>query len=371
MDRFVELYKTYEGFTCLVTVDPNGLITSMNQNFLLGIKQNDLTCLFDICSGQFDKDYYERIFKHVLNGYPWRDEVRFQNEKGEVFWLDCQILANSKGNEIFIVGIDVTQRKENETLIQEQRKQLFVQSQFSALGEMASGIAHEINNPLSIISALAHLLKDLAEKDNLNKKSVLDIFGNIESTVKRISSIIKGLRNIARNPTKDEAEYICFQDILNDVFPLFEEKFKSKGIEIRKELPVEVIQKKTMLQKVQISQVLINLLNNSFDEILDKELESPWVLIGISLKNEKFTVEVRDCGNGIEESVRQKIFNPFYTQKDIGKGTGLGLSLSLSMIQRHEGNLWVDESSPNTSFKFTIPLKLEPKASTHTIETKV
>lgn len=362
MNRNQELQNAFDAFTCLLNLDWEGKVLNMNRNLKNCLNGDELpNSIFELCSGQFNSDYYQRIFDHVLKGFPWRDEIRFESSSGKNFWLDCQILASTDKSEIFIVGIEISGRKKNEELIQEQRKQIFIQSQFSALGEMASGIAHEINNPLSIISASAYYLKDLAESDNLDKEEVLDIFTDVEKTVTRISNIIRGLRNIARNPTVDDFDYLPLSEVFDDVFPLFMEKLKSKGIDLIKEIDPEIASIRTGLQKVQISQILINLLNNAFDEILEKNYESPWIKVSLTLKESKFVIEVRDCGAGIDPAVQEKIFNPFFTQKDIGKGTGLGLSLSLSMAQRHGGLLWVDQECPNTSFKLSIPLSTKGK----------
>lgn len=361
MNRSQELKKIYESFVTSFSIRPSGEIVEQNMNFKLLFNGKDIpTSIYDLVSGQFNQDYHNRMIDHVLKGFPWRDEIRFSF--GDVlFWLDVQMspLKTEDGLQITYVGIDLTSRKRNEDLIKEQQKQIFTQSQFSALGEMASGVAHEINNPLTILSASAFYLKDMAEGPEIDQDQLIEISQDVEQTVNRISNIIQGLRNIARDPSKEEFSVKTFKEIIDDVLPICSEKFKSAGIELQLDFGKGLDLLPLRILPIQVSQIILNLLNNSYDEIKEKSIPNPWVLIRLSLDNDqsKFQIEVRDSGKGIPKAIQDSIFNPFYTQKEIGKGTGLGLSLSKSMAERHKGKLEIDNSCPNTSFKLTLPYR--------------
>lgn len=363
MDRTQQLEKIYDNFLCSFTIKPNGEIVDYNNIFKsLLYFQEPPRSIYELVSDEFGDDYHERLIEHVMSGYPWRDEIRFSYGDA-LFWLDVQIITQETEDDVYItyMGVDLTNRKKNEELIKEQQRQIFTQSQFSALGEMASGVAHEINNPLSILSASSFLLKTLATKKEPKPETLMKLSEDIEKTVIRISSIIQGLRNIARDPTKEEFEVTNFGRIMNDVLPICSEKFKSNGIDLQVDYGEGLDELPLRLLPVQMSQIILNLLNNSYDEIKEKEYDSPWILIKLCVdkKNDNFIIEVRDCGNGIPQEIQDVIFNPFFTQKEIGKGTGLGLSLSQSMVRRHGGSLKINNESDNTSFKILLPLTIQ------------
>lgn len=363
MDRTQQLEKIYDNFLCSFTITKSGEIVDYNNIFKsLLYFQDPPKTIFELTSEEFGDDYHQRLIEHVLSGYPWRDEIRFAYGDA-LFWLDVQIITHEKDGEVFItyMGVDLTNRKKNEELIKEQQRQIFTQSQFSALGEMASGVAHEINNPLSILSASAYLLRNMAKNENPNPESMINLSNDIDKTVTRISNIIQGLRNIARDPSKEEFEITTFKRILDDVLPICSEKFKSHGIDLQVDSGEDLDSMPLNVLPVQLSQIMLNLLNNAYDEIREKKYDSPWILIKLDRDKRKhnFVIEVRDCGKGIPREIQDVIFNPFFTQKEIGKGTGLGLSLSQSMAQRHKGNLIIDNDSPNTSFKLILPFQPE------------
>ena len=363
MNQNANSYKSaVEQLACTLVITPEGKLVEANNLFLMHSGATDLssTMISDFTHGQYDQDYYERILKHVQQGFTWRDEVKMQYKENEPFWLDINIapLADGSGN-ILLIGFDITERKTNEEIIKMQQQQLFTQSQFSALGEMASGIAHEINNPLAIIATSTAVIKQMMKFDSLDPEMLSRITSDVDSTVKRISKIIQGLRNISRDPNKDEFEITNISDILDDVLSLCEEKFRGHGVNFTvsnledfKDIPIEVL-------KVQLSQVILNLLNNAYDAIGEREHpdHDPWIDLKINYdqETELMTLTVTDCGPGISNSIAEKIFNPFFTTKDIGKGTGLGLSLSNAILKRHKGKLYINHQHENTQFVLEFP----------------
>lgn len=239
--------------------------------------------------------------------------------------------------------------------LEEQKSIAFQASKMSALGEMAGGIAHEINNPLTIISSTATIMEKMHSQGKLSDELLISSIGNIKKTLLRISKIINGLRTVTRNSKDDYFEDVCIRDILVDVLGLSSERFRSFGIDLQIELDNKIFDEEIYCDRVQLSQVLINLLGNSFDAV--ETLETKWVKVEAMTDGFQYTLSVSDSGRGIPKEVKDKIFQPFYTSKAVGKGTGLGLSISSKIIEKMEGTLSIDETSPHTTFIIRLPLK--------------
>ncbi len=253
--------------------------------------------------------------------------------------------------------LDITEQKRVSDLITEQQIKLASSARLSALGEMAGGIAHEINNPLAIINLRIHQLTQLATKGDVNAEAVSRIGAQIEATAVRISKIIKALHTVARESEFDPFEKVKVNSLLSEVFELCYQRMRKNGIQVQ----IGNIKDDLFLEckRVQISQVLINLLNNAFDAVINERVR--WIRLTAEeidingLTSVEFSIS--DSGPGIPDDCRQKIFQPFFTTKDIGKGTGLGLSISKGIIEAHSGTIWLDAKSEQTRLVFQLPQK--------------
>lgn len=248
--------------------------------------------------------------------------------------------------------------QEAKTQIVKQQELLILNSKMSSLGEMASGIAHEINTPLAVIALRVVLLKEACNAENfavVGRKMVMDACTIIERTTHRIAKIITGLRAFARDGASDPFQYTDIQSIIDDTLDLCGEKFRSSGVDLQLEVP----ERKLFLscRSTQISQVLLNLLSNSFDAI--ETSEQKWIKIKALDLGEEIELSVADSGQGIAPAIRSKLAQPFFTTKDVGKGTGLGLSISRGIVMDHGGRLFLDEQSENTRFVIVLPKNQE------------
>jgi C4-dicarboxylate-specific signal transduction histidine kinase len=223
----------------------------------------------------------------------------------------------------------------------------------ASLGEMAGGIAHEINNPLSIILGYASKISRQLSKPIPEIDSLISDIEKIKETTKRISKIINGLKTFSRSGENDMFLDVSVKTIIEDSLGLCQEKFKLFGVDIiLEEIPDLFFE----CRATQISQILVNLFNNAFDAI--SVLSTKWIRIEIiELTDHRLQIAVTDSGGGISEANVAKIMQPFFTTKEVGKGTGLGLSISLGIAQDHGGILKIDSSSKNTRFVLELPLK--------------
>ncbi len=359
----IEAYnKALDQFAITELTDNKGVILDVNKNFekISGFKRSEVVGRSHelIRSGYHSQDFYEQMWKVLEAGEVWRAEMRNITKTGETFWVDTAIapMKNEK-NEIeqyIAVRFDITSRKKNEELILKQRAQMVSQSRLSALGEMAGGIAHEINNPLSIISTSMGSMKKMIAKNMVKTQLFTELIEDIEHTIVRITRIISGLRNISREATRENYDTCQIEEILTDVLSVCAEKFKSNGVEFNVKLDSESKNKNFKAMRVQLSQVILNLLSNAYDAIA--QANEKWINLVITSSDEYLMIKCIDSGPGISEEIQNKIFQPFFTTKEIGKGTGLGLSLSLEIVKRHEGKFFLDIDSPNTCFVIMIPL---------------
>ncbi|MCC2679281.1 MAG: domain S-box protein [Pseudobdellovibrio sp.] len=219
----------------------------------------------------------------------------------------------------------------------------------SALGEMAGGIAHEINNPLAVILGKTHLLKQKLENGSLDQNGLKD-FEKIEATVERIAKIIKSLKLYSRNAENDPIVSSNLSNIIQDTLELCSARFRNEGIEVQVNCDPEF---DIECRSAQISQLLMNLLNNAYDAVHD--LPKKWVRISVENRISDYVFTVTDSGEGIPEHVVPKIMQPFYSTKELGKGMGLGLSTALGIAEAHQGTFEYDRQSQNTKFVLTLP----------------
>jgi C4-dicarboxylate-specific signal transduction histidine kinase len=243
--------------------------------------------------------------------------------------------------------------------VQERTEQLFLAeaklvstAKMSALGEMAGGIAHEINTPLGTIGMIADQLTEMLKEDGeLDREEAAQMTETVAVTVSRIGLIIQGLRTFSRDGSRDRFDQSSVKQIVESTLALCGEKVKSGGIEVSVSSIGDEIS--IACRPVQISQVLLNLINNACDAI--SHLDEKWLKISVEEKQDHIELSVTDSGSGVAEAVREKVFQPFFTTKDIGKGTGLGLSVSKGIADAHRGQLFIDSACANTRFVLRLP----------------
>lgn len=229
-------------------------------------------------------------------------------------------------------------------------KKIIFESKMKTLGEMASGMAHEVNNPLMILLSSVEVLRGtMSETDNLEQKS--NILTNIEKSIERIRLIVRGLKTFSRNSENDPFHKSPLQEIIRDTLSLCQDRINQNGITIKCSIPEDPCL--VNCRPAQLTQVLVNLLNNARDAVAD--YPEKWIRLDVSIDADHYIVRVTDGGHGISEEIQEKIFHPFFTTKDIGLGTGLGLSISKGIIQDHLGQLFVDNTCANTCFTITLP----------------
>lgn len=234
----------------------------------------------------------------------------------------------------------------------EHQSQLMTAAKFSALGEMAGGIAHEINSPLTAILMRAQQMQVLLNRSPIDENQLRHCCKSVELMSIRISKIINGMKKFSRvSDSNQPFESIPLASILDDSFALCAEKFRNTGIQMQFNLPDEKIL--ISCRAVEISQVILNILNNAADATEGQSDRK--ILVSVTQKPNSVEIRIADNGPGIKKEVAEKLFEPFFTTKPVGKGTGLGLSISMGLIKGHKGQLRLDTSSSQTCFVIELP----------------
>ena len=282
-------------------------------------------------------------------------KYRFLQKNGKIIWVQGKavILKDSSGLPMGSIGgvLDISNEIEQQNLVEAQKLQLVHGDRMRALGQMAGGISHELNNPLAVIEMNVNLIREMAEDNVLEPKFAISTSNKISSIISRISAIIRGLQVFARDGTHDPFTATSVHDLIDETLMLCKDRFEREHVELKYEDTDRALL--INCRPVQVSQVIVNLLGNALDAV--KTLSNPWVKIEVTVDTDWVYLHVIDSGLGIPAPLRDKIMDPFFTTKEIGKGTGLGLSISMGIMNSHDGSIEYDTQSLNTAFVVKFP----------------
>ena len=278
------------------------------------------------------------------------NQISFTKQIGDLYF---KILLNkmSGQNKISILGFDVTEDFNKQNTINQIQAKAVQTSKLAVLGELAAGVAHEINNPLMILTSVAFVVQKHIEQNKYDQ--LPEKLDKIQSTITRISRIVNGLRTYARDGENDSMMPVNIADVILESLELCVESIRYQNIEITFDNQMSV-PPVVNCRDTQISQVILNLISNAKDAVLP--LQEKWIKVILKQVENKAVLQVIDSGSGISLDIREQIFQPFFTTKDVGNGTGLGLSISTEIIKMHYGRLFIDQTVPNTCFTIELPL---------------
>jgi C4-dicarboxylate-specific signal transduction histidine kinase len=248
------------------------------------------------------------------------------------------------------------QRREQE--LRDKQEQLVQAGKLATLGELTTGIAHELNNPLNNIGLFVGNAIDLMMLGGADRERFLEELDSAMQQVRKASEIISHLRTFGRAAPVTR-EPVAINEVIRRSLSLMQEQMRLRQIEVQVDLcasdPVVVG------SAIQLEQVFINLLTNARDAVA--RAPERVVSIQCGLTEDFAELSVSDTGPGIPVELEQRIFDPFFTTKEVGKGTGLGLSITYGILKEHHGTIWVAKNPPGEGATFVVQLPLAKEAT--------
>ena len=283
-------------------------------------------------------------------------QVRQLNRRGLTLFVNIRISpAEYPGKKVLLVTTsDITKRLEAE-------QQLIQASKMATLGEMATGIAHELNQPLSVIkTASSFFIRKIDRNEPIEEEILFNVLHKVDNNVDRATRIINHMRQFARKSDLNLVK-VQINDVLHNAFEIFSQQLKLRGIEV-------IWQKEKKLPRInadpsRLEQVFINLLINARDAIEERwgpqviEKAEKKIILKTRSDGDKIVCEICDTGRGVPQAMADKIFEPFFTTKEVGKGTGLGLSISYGIVKDCGGTIQATDHKPEGAcFILTFPV---------------
>ena len=275
-----------------------------------------------------------------------------QRRDGSTFPMELSVgEARTDHSRVFTGFIrDLTRRHATEVRLEEMQAELAHASRVSAMGTMASALAHELNQPLTAVANYVEAARDLLANPNAeNVSTVRDALGDAATQAVRAGQIVRRLRDfIARGDTDKRVEDL--RGLINEANALALIGVAEMGIDIRIEIDERI--DGVLVDKVQIQQVMVNLIRNAVEALTDAP-QRRLTISAVPIAGKMVQVSVVDTGSGLDADVESKLFQPFVSTKDAG--LGLGLSICQTIIEAHDGLIWLDKpKGGGTAFRFTL-----------------
>jgi two-component system NtrC family sensor kinase len=343
----------------VVTTDHKGYITYVNRAFreLVGLRSHQIV-------GKHISIFYKdgidqaRQIMNKLREFGRLRDYEFNMKIGEKIVsirTSDTLLYDDYGEIVGTMGVfqDITARKKLSEKLSATQAELIQAVKIRAIGDLVTGVAHEINNPLMASDTLLYLLEEnLDDNPELKRRVLL-----IKECNRRIQDIVNKLREFSR---QEEVKFtdMDVNDAVQSVMAITRQQLLNQGVEVKLELGRGL--PKVLGDKNQIEQVLLNIISNARDAMEGKPEKELTIRTHLNRNGRQVKIGLRDTGIGMTEEQIEQIFNPFFTTKDSGKGVGLGLSICYRIIEAHQGKIEVKSTvNAGTELTVSLPVYLE------------
>ena len=313
-------------------------------------------------SGRHERAFYEQLWTTIQAGRVWQGELINRRRDGTLY-TDSQTItpvrdAQGRASHFVAIKQDVTEQRRAEAELQRQRETLYQSEKLAAMGQLLAGVAHELNNPLSVLVGQAYLLLEQIKEGPLAKRG-----RQISEAAERCARIVKNFLALARQ-YPPERQQVALNHVVQGVVELLAYPLRVDNIEVAYDLAVDL--SPFWADPHQLHQVVVNLVTNAHQAMRDVSPRQRRLTLTTQPLPHGTGVQlaVADTGPGIPPEVRHRVFEPFFTTKPPGQGTGLGLSLCQGIVEGHGGTMGVD-SEPGQGARFWVNLPIgEPPAAT-------
>jgi len=356
--RLQTLFDTAAEF--IFVIDPEDRITQANRYVFerTGYTNNDVIghSIKEFLT-ENSQNFCECDFPILQERGHCRSDIEFVCNDGSILQMECSATAipdkNGKIKSFLVIQHDVTERKLAEEASKSHQRELAHVARLGTMGEMVTGMAHELNQPLTALISYCGTAASLVNSLPSSPQQLGEILELATEQAHRAGDIIRNLREFVGKESKDK-EAFEVDRVIYDIVTFLKSEVQKSGVRIELHLGGQAC--KVTANRVQIEQVLVNLVRNSLEAFEHTKTVDGRIDIQTRLlPNDMFEVIVTDNGPGIDAAMAGKIFDQFHTSKE--SGMGIGLSLSRSIIEAHGGRLWVDESHQNGAlFGFVLPV---------------
>lgn len=287
-------------------------------------------------------------------GYTAKLRLLFKDGSIKYVINSAEVETNEIGEAVKFFGIiqDITEQTIQHNLVNEQNMRLASINNYVAIGEMAGGVAHEINNPLAIIKGKLDVIESSIRNEIPSDHKIFEHLKSVDKAVQRVVVVVNSLKRISEYKIDSKLIELNLEEVIKDAIALCLEKITSRDVKFSMNLQGNIQVKG---RRAELVQVVLTLLYNAYD--VASELDEKWIKLDVTQDNSEgdIVISVTDSGLGIPKEIQKKIMNPFFTTKPIGKGLGLGLSVARKIIEEYNGALYIDASSIHTKFTVRLP----------------
>ncbi|WP_319371549.1 ATP-binding protein [uncultured Ilyobacter sp.] len=370
-EYFQEIFNNV--LSAMVLINNKGEITYINNEFckLFGYNSKESVgrVLSELISPDSDGKEVKENIERIKNGEQILKEVVRQSKNGDLIELvviGSPIIIKGKHVASSVVFSDMTERKENQIKLEKANRELkeatsrlIHTERITALGELTSSIAHELNQPLNNMKIVCQdILRDVA-KDRLDVETIPESIEDMEEQINKMARIIDHMRIFTRRlDSTMNMEKMDINDPVKNMFLLIGEQLRMKNIITVKNLNDGL--PKIWGSSIGLEQIFTNILINARHALEEGECRDKKIEIESFMNGEnEVSVSIRNNGGLIPMEIKERIFEPFFTTKEPGKGTGLGLSISKKIIEEHNGRIEIEDEGDWTKFIVTLPALTE------------
>ena len=358
-----EQYKAaIESSNIVSRTDIHGIITFVNDEFcrISGYSREELIGRDHniVRHPDVPAETFKRLWDAILAKQTYRSTVKNLAKDGSTFYVNTTItpILNDKGeiDEFIAIRYDVTKEMELQIQLQEKQEMLLWQSRFASLGQMMANIAHQWRQPLTELNLLLYNFKRAALDHN--HREVLSLHDHSKHIIQSMSQTIDDFQNFFK-PGKEKEPFYPHTSLEN-ALALLSKVLQKEHIKLTQHIDRGIV---LLGIQNELTQVLINLLQNAKDALITRKIAQRHIIIIVSQKDDHAIISIEDNAGGVPEAVKGQIFEPYFTTKHASQGTGLGLFMSKLIVEKSLlGSLTLESGADGARFVITVPITKEP-----------